>query len=738
MKGVGKSEKHSRSDSKMEKITSDEKMASASRDLRDDLMQAQEHAARCMLVQREKQANEGLLLALSDALSRIRERRAREQVRLETVTSIKQLHEWYEYGKGILKHGDGLESILRFRNEIKWLRRFYRSLLEHLYKYLERYFCIERHTDHNLQGELHRIMVETKDVKNLLDQHFVEANVLRPNVQDKDPVVSLVPFLYLELRHLIDLFHEWRIHVRYRNKLEEVEQRRWLVRRQEMQRRHVIDDISERIVAVTREMADRETRLRHNVAGLERVKAVISQQKGIHEEIEVLELQLDGLLWERTKLQKMAVEIKDELRNIPNKRDYKRDKIKAEQRKVVVDFDRNQIKINDKRKKLEEKYRVKDWYEKSEHNLVSITLEIADDRRRITGLAKLRETLERERDSARKRLQDLNASAANVELKLHSLHTDYLYAMRNVEQVRRIQWQVDGGVDSERGVRVRPNEVRVSDLKKRGEAWYEMTSHPRGRAIIINNDSHCTMYDDYRDVRHLTDVFEQLGFAVTLEENITASEMENQASRLAEDNFPGCSALVVVVLSPGHDRRLHGSDKQGISHRDFMAQFEDAFAKKMKGKPTLFLLMDTPSGDDVNTTNDDDFYSRFYEPDLPNDNEDDKDGGNNQGGTSKSDVFVACCPSYGYLLCEDSVQGTLAAQTFVKYFTHFAATEDFTTILHRVRHELHMRSSVKAAPVCDGNCADAEDEQNSHGSTTDNGLSYLCFPSKKLFFFPGV
>ncbi|CAH1248368.1 CASP9 [Branchiostoma lanceolatum] len=654
MKGTGKSEKHGRSDSKMEKITSDEKMTAASRDLRDDLMQAQEHAARRMLVHREKQANDGLLLALSDALSRIRERRAREQVRLETVTSIKQLHEWYEYGKGILKHGDGLESILRFRNEIKWLRRFYRSLLEHLYKYLERYFCIERHTDHNLQGELHRIMVETKDVKNLLDQHFVEANVLRPNVQDKDPVVSLVPFLYLELRHLIDLFHEWRIHVRYRNKLEEVEQRRWLVRRQEMQRRHVIDDISERIVAVTREMADRETRLRHNVAGLERVKAVISQQKGIHEEIEVLELQLDGLLWERTKFQKMAVEIKDELRNIPNKRDYKRDKIKAEQRKVVADFDKNQIKINDKRKKLEEKYRVKDWYEKSEHNLVSITLEIADDRRRITGLAKLRETLERERDSARKRLQDLNASAANVELKLHSLHTDYLYAMRNVEQVRRIQWQVDGGVDLKRGVRVRPNEVRVSDLKKRGEAWYEMTSHPRGRAIIINNDSHCTMYDDYRDVRHLTDVFEQLGFAVTLEENISASEMENQASRLAEDNFPGCSALVVVVLSPGHDRRLHGSDKQGISHRDFLAQFEEAFGKKMKGKPTLFLLMDTPSGNDVSTTNDDDFYSRFYEPDLPNDNEDDKDGGNNQDGTSKSDVFVACCPSYGYLLCEDS------------------------------------------------------------------------------------
>lgn len=124
---------------------------------------------------------------------------------------------------------------------------------------------------------------------------------------------------------------------------------------------------------------------------------------------------------------------------------------------------------------------------------------------------------------------------------------------------------------------------------------YKMDSTPRGCALIINNKNFqsiaCRDGTDV-DCQTLEDLFQYLGFEVTIKQDLTAYEMILAMNDFAHDqNLRNVDSIAVVILSHGHENEtIHGVDNRSIKSLDVFKIFSSQNCPAMYNKPKLMII----------------------------------------------------------------------------------------------------------------------------------------------------
>ncbi|TNN48223.1 Caspase-8 [Liparis tanakae] len=127
------------------------------------------------------------------------------------------------------------------------------------------------------------------------------------------------------------------------------------------------------------------------------------------------------------------------------------------------------------------------------------------------------------------------------------------------------------------------------------EGYYALTHKPRGLCVVINNEyfpgtALKSRRGTQEDEKALRRVFTDLGFTVSVHNNLTAKDMRQELQTLGARSFLDEDALVVCVLSHGDMGCVFGVDDQKVSIQDLKQPFTSRRAPTLAGKPKLFFI----------------------------------------------------------------------------------------------------------------------------------------------------
>lgn len=111
--------------------------------------------------------------------------------------------------------------------------------------------------------------------------------------------------------------------------------------------------------------------------------------------------------------------------------------------------------------------------------------------------------------------------------------------------------------------------------------------------VVQNQTNHSELPQrpwSYDDARNLENVFQQLGFVVYVENNLTASDMLRSFRSTANKCKAEHDALFVIILTHGNENHLYGSDGQAVDIHEMIDCFDNRRCKVMLGKPKVFLM----------------------------------------------------------------------------------------------------------------------------------------------------
>ncbi|XP_014047006.1 caspase-8 [Salmo salar] len=120
---------------------------------------------------------------------------------------------------------------------------------------------------------------------------------------------------------------------------------------------------------------------------------------------------------------------------------------------------------------------------------------------------------------------------------------------------------------------------------------YRMTSLPRGHCLIINNVHFNELGErkgSDKDVVVLEDVFQWLGFKVTVLLDQTAVQAREELKRFGDETHG--DAFVCCVLSHGDKGVIYGTDDEPISTNDLFSPFKSTNCSTLVGKPKAFFI----------------------------------------------------------------------------------------------------------------------------------------------------
>ncbi len=122
-----------------------------------------------------------------------------------------------------------------------------------------------------------------------------------------------------------------------------------------------------------------------------------------------------------------------------------------------------------------------------------------------------------------------------------------------------------------------------------------MSSNPRGNCIIINNESFENEGDNRdgaeHDEKQLKDLFEELGFAVSIKKNLSRDEMYKVSKDVAACDHSNLDALVFIIMSHGGEGdTVWGVDNRYASIQEIMSEFKAMRCSTLRNKPKLFFM----------------------------------------------------------------------------------------------------------------------------------------------------
>nr|QZX63197.1 caspase 3 [Halisarca dujardinii] len=230
---------------------------------------------------------------------------------------------------------------------------------------------------------------------------------------------------------------------------------------------------------------------------------------------------------------------------------------------------------------------------------------------------------------------------------------------------------------------------------------YPLTSHPRGPAIIINNEHFDKMPSrpgTERDGKALLHLFTHFGFATTTYSDLSASQMKAVLEGVAKRNHTHTQCLVVAILSHGEEEGLlHGTDDVLIDIKELADLFTGHKCSTLVGKPKLFFIQacrgkmfDTPATGYELT----DGLKSMITPEgskkkrelLP----------------EQADFVLSFSTVEGYVSWRNSVYGSWYVKSLVEVFMEFAGKEhllDMLTEVGRRVAENQSQSGFKQIPA---------------------------------------
>ena len=123
---------------------------------------------------------------------------------------------------------------------------------------------------------------------------------------------------------------------------------------------------------------------------------------------------------------------------------------------------------------------------------------------------------------------------------------------------------------------------------------YPMDKQPHGIAvIIINNFSIGTL--KYRkgsdvDKDNQTELWKYLGYEVKLLENLTASDLKAELTKVSKQNHEDYDSFVCVISSHGKDDSMYGANGELLAIKEIAELFTSNRCSTLAGKPKLFFI----------------------------------------------------------------------------------------------------------------------------------------------------
>ncbi len=127
---------------------------------------------------------------------------------------------------------------------------------------------------------------------------------------------------------------------------------------------------------------------------------------------------------------------------------------------------------------------------------------------------------------------------------------------------------------------------------------FEMTSHPRGYCLLINN---YVTYGTFKEFHNLRKIFYQLHFEVLLRMNMKAKEITELLRKLAEEpEIKKPQAFIFMILTHGNnERKISGFDGQQIHIDDIINQFNNKNCPVLRERPRIFIFNCCRGGEHV-------------------------------------------------------------------------------------------------------------------------------------------
>ena len=144
---------------------------------------------------------------------------------------------------------------------------------------------------------------------------------------------------------------------------------------------------------------------------------------------------------------------------------------------------------------------------------------------------------------------------------------------------------------------LQPSQIQVEPamvMRQEDGMTYRMTSHPRGMALIIDNEDFENLPSrrgSSVDTDCLAKLFQQLGFFVVIKKNLRKLSFEFELFSFATDNIHHKMDMAVIcILSHGENGYIICTDGQKISVEDILCKFNNKQAAALKGKPKYFVF----------------------------------------------------------------------------------------------------------------------------------------------------
>lgn len=150
-------------------------------------------------------------------------------------------------------------------------------------------------------------------------------------------------------------------------------------------------------------------------------------------------------------------------------------------------------------------------------------------------------------------------------------------------------------MDSTFQVKVKPGRIFFTDIDR----VYPMVATPRGLALIINNETfacpsfYTQRYGSAADTACLRSLFEQLGFTVTVAQNLTRNETLIKIIEFSDLlDHSEANMAIVCISSHGSDAgKIISSDCRELDlEQDILRRFNNEYCPKLKGKPKFFII----------------------------------------------------------------------------------------------------------------------------------------------------
>ena len=238
-------------------------------------------------------------------------------------------------------------------------------------------------------------------------------------------------------------------------------------------------------------------------------------------------------------------------------------------------------------------------------------------------------------------------------------------------------------------------ESELMKTDKPGRNIYQMTSTPRGLAMIINNGAFQPRsgfnprHGSDVDVRNLANLFQYLGFRVSLKQDLTKDRiLKNIEEFKKQFETVTVDMCIFCIMSHGSNGNLVDIDGVEIDvEEEIMKKFYDSHA--LQGKPKLFLLQYCRGGElDYGVETDSKQMDRKQRPNdqlmlppkLP----------------SVADILIANSTVPGYVSNRNTRNGTWFFQCLIEVFKENAKDMDIRDMFDKVSIMLSDKESNDA------------------------------------------